>query len=170
MAKISKPPVPAKLYKHFAVVTVVLTATIALFADGESREAVVSHIDQHDEQAGVERASQEVTGPPRLIRSEATLQGSFDGGGEFDSSFGQPMDSVGVSANFSNAPRSTHLARRALPNMTPEEVAELSQEEYERLLRLYADAGVIEDVDRSAQMSEIEAASARRMGHGGSDS
>ncbi len=170
MAKISKPPVPAKLYKHFAVVTVVLTAMIALFADGENREAIASHVEQREEQARIERASQEITGPPRLIRSEATLQGSFDGGGEFDSGFGQPMDNVGVSANFSNAPRSTHLARRALPNMTPEEVAALSQEEYERLLRLYADAGVIEDVDRSVEISEIEAASARRMGHAGSDS
>lgn len=168
MAMISKPPVPAKLYRHFAVVTVVLTATIALFADGEGREAVSGHIEQRQEDARIQRASQEITGPPRLVRSEATLQGSF--GNESDSGYGRPMDSTGNSENFSNAQRSTHLARQALPNMTPEEVAELSQEEYERLLRLYAEAGIIEDYDRSAQMSEIEAASARRMGHGGNDS
>lgn len=168
MAKISKPPVPVKLYKHFAVVTVVLTATIALFADGENREAVANHIEQREEQARLQRASQEITGRPRLVRSEGTMQGSF--GSESDSGFGQPMDNPGVSADFSRGSRSTHLSRQPLPNMTPEEVAALSQEEYDRLRGLYAAAGAIEDEDRSAQMSEIEAASARRMGHGGSDS
>ena len=37
MAKISKPPVPVKLYKHFAAVTIVLTGAIAMFADEDQR-------------------------------------------------------------------------------------------------------------------------------------
>lgn len=169
MASISKPPVPVKLYKHFAVVTVVLTATIALFADGENREAVAHQMEQREEEARLERASQEITGTPRLIRSEATLQGSFDDGGEFDAGYGRPMNDPGTTRQGSGR-RSTNQSRQSLPNMTPEEVAALSQEEYDRLLRLYAEAGVIEDYDRSAQMSSVEAASARRMGHSGNDS
>ena len=168
MAKISKPPVPVKMYKHFAVVTVGMTAMIALFADGENREAAAGHIENRHEEARVRAASQEITGAPRLVRADRQSAGSF--GSEASGDFGQPMDNTGISADFSNASRSTNRSRQTLPNMTPEEVAALSQEEYDRLRRLYAAAGAIEDVDRSAQMSEVEAASARRMGHGGSDS
>lgn len=170
MAKISKPAVPVKLYKHFAVLTVVLTATIALFADGENGQAGTDPIEPGAEETRVQQASQEIPARPRLLRRQSTRQGSFDDSGEFDAAYGQPMDNAGISADFTNAPRSTHVSRRILPNMTPEEVSALSQEEYERLLALYVAAGAIEDVDRSAQMSEIEAASARRMGHNSSDS
>lgn len=168
MARISKPPVPVKMYKHFAVVTVGLTATIALFADGENREAAASHIEGRQEQARVQAASQQITGAPRLVRADQQSVGAF--GSEASGDFGQPMTETATSAEFSNASRSTNRSRQPLPNMTPEEVSALSQEEYDRLRRLYAAAGAIEDIDRSAQMSEVEAASARRMGHGGSDS
>ena len=81
------------------------------------------------------------------------------------------MMSPGGGGNRSSiARRAVNTNRQSLPNMTPEEVAALPEDEYERLRALYAAAGVIEDVDRSAQMSEVEAASARRMGHSGSDS
>lgn len=38
-------PISPKLLKHFAAVTVVLTACIAMFADGESREAIQEQVD-----------------------------------------------------------------------------------------------------------------------------
>ena len=38
-------PISPKLLKHFAAVTLVLTASIAMFADGESREAITSQVD-----------------------------------------------------------------------------------------------------------------------------
>ncbi|WP_162925342.1 hypothetical protein [Aurantiacibacter odishensis] len=168
MAKISKPPVPAKLYKHFAAATIVLTAAIAMFADEDQRAA--------GEQADLEATAAEAKsgdvpayGESRLARAEPRVEGSFgsEGGG-----FGAPMMSPGGEGGnrSSIAKRAVSTHRQPLPNMTPEEVAALSQKEYERLRALYVAAGAIEDVDRNAQNSEIEAASARRMGHGGSDS
>ncbi|MFB0611290.1 hypothetical protein [Aurantiacibacter poecillastricola] len=167
MVQIRKPPVPVKMYKHFAVVTVAFTASIAMFADEDQRVA--------QQRSGEFSRKHEVEpnipayGRARLERSEGVAQGSFaegDDGGDY----GEPMV-VPPGANVTSiAVERSPTTRTMLPNMTPEEVAALSEEEYQRLLALYVAAGAIEDVDRSAQQSEIEAASARRSGHGGSDS
>lgn len=167
MAKLSKPPVPARLYKHFAAVTIVLTAAIAMFADEDHRAAA--------EQAQARKVANDTPkrekpayGEANLARADTSTAGSF---GEEGGGYGVPMVSPGGSGNRSSiARRAVNTNRQLLPNMTPEEVAALSEKEYERLRALYAAAGAIDDVDRSAQLSEVEAASARRMGHGGSDS
>lgn len=168
MAKISKPPVPAKLYKHFAAATLVMTAAIAMFAD-EGQRASAEQI-SHEPSAPLEK-SRDVPayGVGRLLRAEPAVKGSF---GDEGGAFGAPMMTPGgeVGGRSSIARRAVSTDRQPLPNMTPEEVAALPQDEYERLRALYVAAGAIEDVDRSAQISEVEAASARRMGHGGSDS
>ncbi len=167
MAKLSKPPVPVKMYKHFAAVTIVMTAAIAMFADEDQR--AVAEAREPRMVAQTERSNTTPAfGEARLVRAEAEVQGSF--GSEGDDGFGQPMLETGGDNRSSIARRAVSNSRQALPNMTPEEVAALSQEEYERLLELYAAAGVIEDIDRSAQMSEVEAASARRSGHFGAGS
>ena len=44
--------VTPQMYRHFAVITVVATAMIAFFADGEQREAVADHIERR--QANIE--------------------------------------------------------------------------------------------------------------------
>lgn len=167
MAKISKPPVPAKLYKHFAAVTILLTATIAMFADEDQRAAA----EQAETRSAPGKPAARATpayGEARLTRAEEETSGSF---GSEGGSFGAPMMTTGNGGNRSSvARRAVSSNRQILPNMTPDEVAALSEEEYERLRALYVAAGAIEDVDRSAQMSSVEAASARRMGHAGSDS
>jgi len=168
MAKLSKPPVPVKMYKHFAAVTVVMTAAIAMFADDNQRAVAEAREPRMVEQTGRSNSTP-AYGEARLVRAEAEVPGSF--GSETDSGYGQPMLNPGGGGNRSSiARRAVSTSRQALPNMTPEEVAALSQEEYERLLELYAAAGIIEDIDRSAQMSEVEAASARRSGHFGTGS
>ncbi len=164
MAQISKPPVPAKLYRHFAAVTVALTATIAMFADAEER-AAAEPVALSESDASTN--STPAYGDAKLKRAEPESVGSF-GTENTDGSYGEPM--MGGGGNRSSiANRAVSTNRQSLPNMTTEEVAALSQEEYERLRALYAAAGAIEDLDRSAQISEIEAASARRSGHSGSD-
>lgn len=167
MAKITKPPVPAKLYKHFAAVTILMTAAIAMFADEDQRAAA----EQSQELAEPSRPTARSTpayGEARMTRSQPEVQGSF--GSENDGGYGAPMMGTGGGNRSSVARRAVNTSRQPLPNMTPEEVAALSEEEYERLRALYVAAGAIEDTDRSAQLSEIEAASARRSGHRGSDS
>lgn len=169
MAQISKPPVPLKMYKHFAVITVGLTVMMALFADGENRQAVAEHIEQRQREAELQAASQQITGPPRLVRRDNEQNvGSF--GDEGVNGFGSPMDPSGGNIGMTFTRNASPLDRHPLPNMTREEVAALTQEEYERLLQLYVSAGVIEDIDESAYTSAAEDAAARRMGHLGSDS
>lgn len=166
MARISKSPVPVKMYKHFASVTVMLTAAIAMFADEDQRGASEQ---AHAREAQVSSSSRNIPafGEARLALAQPETAGAF--GDESGGDFGQPMLTTGGDNRSSLARRAASTSRQTLPHMTAEEVAALPEEEYRRLLALYAAAGVIEDVDRSAQISEVEAASARRMGHGGSD-
>ncbi len=136
-----------------------------MFADADER-AVAEPVAQYSSTPPT--GSPPAYGEARLMRAEAQTEGSF-GVENTDGGFGQPMMGAGDGNRSSIARRAVSTSRQPLPNMTPEEVAALPQEEYERLRSLYAAAGAIEDVDRSAQISEIEAASARRSGHRGSD-
>lgn len=169
MAKISKPPVPVKLYKHFAAVTILMTAAIAMFAD-EDHRSVAEAAQAREVQSRPATPAAPAYGQATLARAEPQQTGGA-WGSDSNNGFGSPMMNPGGGGNRSSvARRAVSTSRQPLPNMTPQEVAALSEEEYERLRALYAAAGAIEDVDRSAQMSEVEAASARRMGHGGADS
>ena len=44
MRRAVTPTIPPSLYRHFAVVTVVLTAGLAMFAEGENREAQAASV------------------------------------------------------------------------------------------------------------------------------
>ena len=77
MAKLSKPPIPLTLYKHFAVATIILTAAIAMFADDGNRQAMAEHIEERERQEQLREASARITGPPRLVRAETAPQGEF---------------------------------------------------------------------------------------------
>ncbi|APE28596.1 hypothetical protein [Aurantiacibacter gangjinensis] len=169
MAKISKPPVPLKMYKHFAAATITLTLAIALFTDDKRNGAAANQVTaERPDAPQTQRAAVIQTSGLTLARRENGVVGSFgsDEGGDY----GAPMETNGSSFSSAALRRPSRANRQALPNMSPEEIAALSDEEYERLRRLYAEAGAIEDVDRSAQMSAAEHASAQRMGHGGADS
>lgn len=96
MARRANPAIDAKMYRHFAVVTVCLTAGLAIFADGESRQAVADEISAREDQAALERAEVAKFGPAKLITGSGTPAPSasfaYDGsGGEF----GAPMDGTG---------------------------------------------------------------------------
>ncbi len=49
-------PIPPKMYRHFAVITVLITGCIAIFADTENREAISNEIDQQQQQAALRSA------------------------------------------------------------------------------------------------------------------
>lgn len=76
--------VPKNLYKHFAVLTVAITACVAIFADGENKQALAEKIEQHQaaraqraEAAGA--ASQASVGGLRDNRGDA-VNGNDDVG------------------------------------------------------------------------------------------
>ena len=83
--------VSARMYRHFAVLTVAITLAVGVFADGEGRQAAASEV----------RARQKPAphaGPTKLIRKDAPAQGGFSSDDGFDGAFGSPMDTAGAAA------------------------------------------------------------------------
>ena len=133
MAKLSKPPIPLTLYKHFAVATLVLTAAIAMFADDGNREAMAEHIEEREREAHLRAASQEITGPPRLVRADTTPRGTF---GSENAGYGAPTASAPRPSRGSGRSRSqSDLAgsaqgRISVPGYDQEWIDALGEQEY----------------------------------------
>lgn len=51
--------VDAKLYRHFAVLTIVVTLCVAFFADTDNRQAVANEMDRRDQQTALRKAEEE---------------------------------------------------------------------------------------------------------------
>ncbi|HYD25543.1 MAG TPA: hypothetical protein VEB68_12175 [Croceibacterium sp.] len=163
MRRAVAPAIPPKLYRHFAIVTVALTTGLAMFADGENREAVVQHIEAKQQASAVRRASYAKFGAPTLGGTSAQPVGRFadDGGGDFDGSFGRPMDSPRSGQGSSLMP-AQDLAEAA--GYSPEYLASLSAEELALLLKGLEDSGMLSEDARSDSRESLAAASARRSG------
>jgi hypothetical protein len=162
MVQISKPPVPIKLYRHFAVVTLALTAAIAMFATGEGEE--------QRQAAQQPRASQAAAAAPRPSSTPRYGEASLaqrGGGGEFGdeaasgNDFGRPSIRAGDSR---------FIQPSALPPPNSENAAftdayldTLTEEELTELLRAMREGG-IEDAERRQATAIMEAASRRRSG------
>ncbi|RPF70482.1 hypothetical protein [Aurantiacibacter spongiae] len=162
MAQISKPPIPLKMYKHFAVTTVAMTGMLAMFADGENRQAMEAHVEQHQEDVRIRKASAEITGPPRLALAEPEPVGSF-GGTEGGGDFGAPM--IDVSPSGSSIGRADYArAAGSMPGYSQDFLDTLSEEELASLLADMRRAGLTDagDIRRAARM--MERSSARRSG------
>lgn len=52
-------PVNAKMYRHFAIATVMITGTLALFADGENRQALEEQIEARQQTVALKQAEQQ---------------------------------------------------------------------------------------------------------------
>lgn len=132
----------AKMYRHFAVVTVCLTSAIAILADGENREAVADELARREQQAELKRTEAEKFGTPRLVTSSAQRGGhaaTFDYGGTA-STFGAPMDTAGTEGGNGYLPHNsttrvdTGIDYAAL-GLTKEEFEQLEPSEREARLR-----------------------------------
>jgi hypothetical protein len=82
----------AQMYRHFAVLTLAVTAAVGVFADGENRKAAASELKP------VATRSSPHAGPTELARKSVQPHSSFAVTDTFDSSFGEPMDAAGSSA------------------------------------------------------------------------
>jgi hypothetical protein len=134
----------AKMYRHFAVVTVCLTSAIAILADGENREAVADELARREQRAELKRAETEKFGAPKLVASSALRGGhaaTFDYGGTA-SSFGAPMDTAGANAQGGSGLLPHNSTTRvgtgidyAALGLTKEEFEQLAPSERDALLR-----------------------------------
>jgi hypothetical protein len=87
------------MYRHFAVVTVAITAGMAILADGEGRQAIAgsveNHIAQRQEAARIEQAQVAKFGKPKLVQRQGARSGDWGVGGygdAFDANYGTPGD------------------------------------------------------------------------------
>lgn len=159
-----------KMYRHFAIVTVVISATIAMFADGDRRDAIAEGIAQREQKAELSQQEREKTGP-RQVGTLPQQSGSW--GSDSVGGFGSPMDNSSVSDGSSiYAGARTPMTIRVevdpavLAKMTPEQrAAYLKKLEEERSRRL-AQGQPIPD---PSQIQNLIAASAARSGSDGAN-
>jgi hypothetical protein len=158
MRRAATPAIPPKMYRHFALVTVLLTAVVAMFASGENRKAVTTHIEQQTEENELRRESYARFGAPKIGGSPAPTVGSFaDDVGEF----GRPMD------NPSGGLSSSVMARQEraeAAGYSPEYLASLSPAERELLLSGLEENGLLTEQARADRGAALAAASSRRSG------
>lgn len=98
-------PISPRMFRHFAVITVAITGCVALFADGEGREAIASELAARQQKNQVLIAEAEKVGK-RTVGFDRTSAGKgavaaandsvdwSDNGGDF----GAPMEDPGGSS------------------------------------------------------------------------
>lgn len=153
MARVRQPAVQLKMYRHFAVVTVALTGTIAFFAEGErGRADGASPVAQTSEEMPVAATGQSAAIAPAAETAWADDSGGFD----FDSSFGAPM---APSTASSYLPSLDGGAFAAL-GYSPEYLALLSDEERRALEAELANNR--EDIRRAERASKLRSGAPER--------
>ena len=148
------------MYRHFAVITLALTAGIALFADGESRAEIAQRAQDKQRETELRRESYERFGAPKLKLAERPKPvGRFGDDASVDRSFGAPMRRP--------APAAGSLADETpsqIPGFSQAYLDSLSEEERRRLLAGLEENGMLSDAQRQAQSASLLAASAARSG------
>jgi hypothetical protein len=175
MAKLSTPALNPALYRHFAVLTVACTLVLAIFSDGENREAVATEIRaQHTAEVARMTASTPRYGKPTL--KKAPQVGRFTGLGDTGVHFGDPMDFTGSKVQRVgklDLPAPARLGEQFAPQdyarfgISKEELAALSPAEREKLLARLRAGGLPSDPkERQKMIEKLLAASATRSGSG----
>ncbi|TIX50205.1 hypothetical protein [Alteraurantiacibacter aquimixticola] len=168
MAQLSKPPIPYEMYRHFAVVTLMITAAIAMFAHGENEELEAARTPSEEVPQSKTGASQEESDTPKYgeaqltRRDGATNLGSFGEEANFSDGYGQASafngrnDIVSVELPADNSENA---------GFTAAHLDKLSEEELQDLLRELEEGGIENARERQRVMAVLEAASRRRSGH-----
>ena len=162
MAKLSKPPIPMKLYKHFAMVTLTLTAAIAMFADSDQREARAEQADVERDPVTVEEAADTVVREaPRLIGAEEVRNaGSFgdEGGG-----YGSPSAPSGGRGGYAPA-RSAPERRISVRGYEQDWIDAMSEAEYRAFVEALPEE-MRNTESEAEQAAAFERAARQRSGH-----
>lgn len=170
MAKVSKSAIPLTMYKHFAIVTLSLTAVIAMFADGGSRQRQAGQVE-----TSVDEVEPEVTSSQPIIRTSPVIDtsrtpGSF--GSEDNGDYGRPT--VTLAAGGGGRSGTFHSpsagSRAAVAGYDQDTIEMMTEEEY----RAFLDAlpretveSMVSPEERAAQIAALERASANRSGRRG---
>ena len=147
MAKAKKAGVDARMYRHFAAITVMLTAGIAVFSDGDGQESAQAKIIAKEQAARDAGKDVRKYGEAKLVNKLEGSNGVPRGGGGFDESvsdFGQPMDDAGGAndssflADMEAVPQHNRMAvpsgYNAQYGISEEELEKLTPEQRKKLL------------------------------------
>lgn len=161
-----------KAYRHFAVVTVALTTLMAVFADGENREAISKTVEDQRQDQDLHREEAEKYGRPVLKIKDSD---SSKGGGHFasDAETGAGLVMVGggggsYSQHRSRAGVGARVAAGAYrrQGITDEQLAKLTPGERDALLESLEEkeAAPAEREVTQTDLDRLMAASALRSG------
>ncbi len=93
-------PVPPTIFRHFAVITILITACIALFADGERRDAIGAELDAQKQKTVMVQAESGSLGPNKSSVKKVYYPARGGGGGDSGPPAGEPMvNPVGIAQN-----------------------------------------------------------------------
>jgi hypothetical protein len=164
MAQLSKPAIPPKMYKHFAVTTCALTALLALFASGSREETATRPTPQSTQSAR----------PPSSTPTPAYGEAQMDTGGKIEAGNGyeiyQEYDTRYQRSSSGRAAigeiGATSMPRAGSENagFTREYLDSLTDEELDELLRQLRAGGVEDPAKRAQIMQVLETGSRRRSG------
>jgi hypothetical protein len=158
MRRAITPAIPPSMYRHFAVITLVLTLGLAMFADGESRQAREVPM----QTSRPRPAPQAHFAASRTHDVEATARAfANDISEDFDNGFGEPMQSMASNLGSSVIP---DVSEVTVPGFSQEYLASLSEEERQLLLQGLQENGMLSPEIRGDRSAAIVAASSRRSG------
>lgn len=165
MAQISMPAIPMKMYRHFAVVTLLLTATLALLADGHQRNLA--------EPAAPEPAAISTPTPSNTpAYGEARITSRAGGSGVFGeearpgNGYGRGTGSGGSGGNYGFLrPSDAPAANSENAGFTAAYLDSLTEEELDALLQGLREAGIDSEAEMRQAKAVLEAGSRRRSGH-----
>lgn len=166
MATLSKPPIPLKMYKHFAMATVSLTAGIAMFADSDHRASDTAQSEPQIEQEEARTAHTAPALHTSNIVEAPPVPGSF--GDEFIGDYGDPTvtpRTAGSRGWSFHTPRAG--SRPPVTGYDQHEIDLMSEEEYREFLASLPPETVESMVgaeERANQIAALERASAYRSG------
>ncbi len=148
----------AKMYRHFAFITICLTGGIALIADGEKREAVTETA-----VAAAKYEPEKPKGPSLIIKAETRGGGDLDGFyRENASDFGGSSSGGGISLAALDRVSRIDERRLAELGLTLAEFNALSPKEKERILRKLNQG--MATAERKKSIENATAQSLRRSG------
>lgn len=166
MAQITKPAIPAKMYRQFAIVTIAATACLALFTN-VAPDAGDTVVQQPAARASAPRASSTPRYGQARLKTGSTVEvsNSFEVYEQDNESF---VRSTSGRRNISaiNAIGATEMPAQGSENggFTRAYLASLSDEELEELLRQLQAGGVEDPAVRQQVMTLVETSARRRAG------
>jgi len=165
MARTAQPTVPHRAYRHFAIVTLVLAALLALFISGENQQAAADEVEQQERQAQQQQTVAQHPQTPQLTRRERSNENRF-GGGDLHQ-FGAPMEKPidrgrNTVPNYDGATRTGDTT--VVPGYSRAYLDSLTEQQYRQLLANLQQAGMLSPEERERNLANLSADSRQRSG------